>query len=135
MSAHKYSYGIPEARKTFIPAEAHTCSALLSRPLVCAQFRQFLGRANGREKPTWDYEFSRGPSRMAPHGNANLPSRTPSAGSHLPAELFSRSLARSRRDLRRNDGSMEQRVLFRPPPSPPPPDRRKRSIAVVSAMR
>lgn len=25
MVAHKYSYGIPEARKTSIPAEAHVC--------------------------------------------------------------------------------------------------------------
>jgi hypothetical protein len=27
MVAHKYSYGIPEARKTFIPAEAHMCAS------------------------------------------------------------------------------------------------------------
>lgn len=31
MVAHKYSYGIPEARKTSIPAEAHVCPLLLPR--------------------------------------------------------------------------------------------------------
>lgn len=38
MVAHKYSYGIPEARKTSIPAEAHVCPLLLLLLLLPCAF-------------------------------------------------------------------------------------------------
>lgn len=51
MVAHKYSYGIPKARKTSIPAEAHVCrSPPFFRHSWC--IRQFRGRPMGKCWPT-----------------------------------------------------------------------------------
>lgn len=48
MVAHKYSYGIPEARKTSIPAEAHVCPLLLVPRLPPRVHSVILRPANGK---------------------------------------------------------------------------------------
>lgn len=58
MVAHKYSYGIPEARKTSIPADAHMCPFPPPLLIPLVHVRSAIPRpANGREKRR-NYEFS-----------------------------------------------------------------------------
>lgn len=82
MVIHKYSYGIPEARKTFISAEAHVCSPPPPSPSFPPRvYSVILRPANGKAPSSggekcWNYDFSAGdPSRgdRAPHENTNFP--------------------------------------------------------------
>jgi len=76
MVAHKYSYEIPEARKTSIPVEAYVCPLLPLRVhSVILRLANGKAPSNGREK-CWHYDFSARILRgVALCENVNFPTR------------------------------------------------------------